>query len=373
MKSKLFLLTVFSISFLQASHESENENIWTGRSDLPEGVAASVRQYNPVLKDKRIGCSVTFLYWRAIQQQMDLNAYRSADDKVDIIEIGTSYKPGFALDICYDLGYDGWMTGVMYTRFWRRSQFGTASPVGRATTGSGTLVGTDGVYRRIVDSALRQQNSRWRVGLDKIDFFLERPFYLGKSLVICPKVGLNASWIKQRRIITTTLLGGLSLAETSTSSSYIVGPFIEWKSCWFLNKNFAWTSNLGGALTYQEWDVDLKAFTDPINPTTDSKPRVLTESNWQVVPYTNASLGFEWNSNDVQETVLWRIAASYQFYHFWSQNLIRKVTVESDATTVAGTTTPRTGTTLLALHLANSSPAGALSYHGFSLMVGACY
>lgn len=380
-RRKMFLL----LAVMSVLHADEAECKWMGHEDLPMGTTPSVKEFCEAERGKQFCFDVAFIYWRVMQQQMDVSVSDTDGTTLRrrVTEIDASYKPGFMLCAGYDIGYDNWVAGISYNRLWRRVGSGKVSPTGGTnTTGtaSGTgapLRSTTGVSRRtnlIVAGAftsadyLTKQSDFWTCGLDKIDFFLMRPFFLGRKLKICPKIGLNATWIKQRRRTDTMSLSGATASETSSSDSYLVGPMAEWCSCWCLQDNFALVTAFGGACLFQNWKVTV----DPLiigSATTPTLPRLSADNGWQVTPYIMASLGIEWNSAMMQEEILWTMRVVYTFRHYWGQNLIRKVMIETAGDALGTVAIPSTD--VPRVNTASSFDAGGLSYHGFTFCVGA--
>ena len=255
--------------------------------------------------------TVSFLYWQAKQQSLDLG-YTSFNDPTTtrgpLHEMDFDFKPGFKVGLGINMSYDNWDLFLEYLRLHGNHR--------RSVTQSDDAVLS--TFWRGAAEAADTIHGHWKCGIDLLDLIMSRPYYLGTKLTFMPFAGLRSGWLDQKFNVTNDQAGTVAITSTE-SDSWLIGPRFGINGSWHLGEGFRIFTNIAASLFYQHFKMNLKYYA--------ADSTVLQYNNrdkdTQLTPNVELAVGLAWGmylaNNDWHIDLL----AGYEFHHFWNQNKMR--------------------------------------------------
>ena len=275
--------------------------------------------------------SFSFLYWLADEEGLDLAMSASLiADEVSVPPVSVAlfqevaYKPGFKIGIGVDTRHDDWLTGLEYT--WVRQSTHISENAPGAPIGVGIWFISNWFIQPNASGqtvSATSVSSKWHLGMDLLDAYLERPFYQGRSLTIAPFAALRAVWIRQSlRIQAADPLAPFPfIVSHNHSNSWGLGPRMGIEGHWLMGYGIRLESDLAASVLYTRY-TSVNHSEDPSSSNTI--PVAAVFSNYGCVrSITEISLGLGWGRYFHNNKAAIDLLASYDFSVFWNQNMMR--------------------------------------------------
>ena len=277
----------------------------------------------------------SFIYWHVSQESMDLSIPSlslsdTLEDPVGLVFQPFDYKPGFKVGIGSELGHDNWIWFAEYTR------------LHQTTTFSGTLASefwflnswfppeTDVTYLPTTLS------SKWKMNFDMVDLDFSRPYYQGTYLTVSPYGGLRGLWITQAFSIATNP-NTVSVVSTDVRSHcWSVGPLAGVCSNWMVGSGFRFEGKASTSLLFTRYTkLAVDEFFSAIATGGVAISANAINRDYDVLrPAMELGLGIGWGT--YLNCGKWYIdlSASYDFLHFWGQNMLRYYVVAVEGVSI---------------------------------------
>jgi hypothetical protein len=196
--------------------------------------------------------SGSFIYWQAMESELDLGVFISSDTNIDhdVIQMDFKYKPGFKVALGTKLGnHDNWLLSAEYT--WLH-----LSDV-KTVTSSDLPAGCNISESWSIETAMEFQytHAKWKLRYDMIDLEMARPYYIGTNIVLKPFGALRGGLIKQYYEISYINYNNISTTYVTdmVDKSWLVGPRIGVDCDWIFFDYFRLITNVAAALFYQQF------------------------------------------------------------------------------------------------------------------------
>ncbi len=286
---------------------------------------------------------LSFLYWHASQQGMDLansaalvlnnqqTAYISAvtSNSTCLIQ-DFDYKPGFQLGFGAD--FYGWSLLGRYT--WIRQTTSTNRTAPAPEPSSGAPIWSTNDWFQQLSSTLQalfaaELSSRWQLALDIADLEFGRPYYQGDHLLVAPFMGLRAAWIRQSlRIIAPApalVFNPLNSVPVSHnhSNSWGIGPRVGLTASCLLPRGWYLDGDLAGSLLFTEYTSVHHHENNAVSTSVPQRISTTLSDYCCLRPELEMGLGFGWGQYFYSRSYHVDFSASYQFAIFWEQNMMR--------------------------------------------------
>ncbi len=295
--------------------------------------------------------TASYIYWEAFEDtlptgfQLDntlpLPAAAAGGVERELLLIDPEYQSGFKVGLGWTApSFDNWQVYAEYTWYHPSSDDDEDNDCGCETN---TLV----VYPNCnpcEDLYVSTLHSKWKLDVDLADLSLQRPFYLGKRLVINPFFGLRGAWIKQKFNVTyddaLTAGGvvetGVDYSTSLHSKSWGVGPRVGMEGSWLLWGGLRIIGNASGSILYTSYTTISMTSDVPSAGLPGAAP-LTTANTWKYhkkydALRANAELdtGLGWGmylgcDNDFHID----LAATYDFHVFWNQNMMEDLQNQS--------------------------------------------
>lgn len=246
-----------------------------------------------------ISISADFTYWTVGKQ---LNAIAFEDTLInnntgvhqDVIIHKPSYHPGFIVGL--GLGFPNFdhfiIRGeyVWYDHTTTRTH--NAGPTSVLVPLTGIVQGPP--FSGAPAPASSRVTSKWRFSLNIAQLTIERPFYLGKRIIVNPGFGLKAFWFNEKQSIDFDLIGGGLGTERSHFKSWAVGPYANANIKGLLIWDLYFTARFGFISPYQRHTKDLFQADFPFTGTDQSDFDFGKRKPYTFEPYLESSLGLGW-------------------------------------------------------------------------------
>ena len=294
--------------------------------------------------------TASYIYWEAFQDTMPtafqldntLPVPTTGGIERELLRANNQYKSGFKVGLGWTApSFDNWQFYAEYTWY---------HPSGSNDDGDdddcGCTVNNFVVYPNCsscTDLYATDLSSKWKVDVDLADISVQRPFYLGKRLVINPFFGLRGAWIKERFNINyggALTAAGAAVATTYNTSthskSWGVGPRVGMEGSWLLWGGLRIIGNASGSILYTSYTKINMTSNVPIGSGSGA-PALATNNTWKYhkkydALRANAELdtGLGWGmylgcDNDFHID----LAATYDFNVFWNQNMVEDLQNQS--------------------------------------------
>ena len=346
METKKVLILSFAILqlFPLAGDENEtalfNQRVSESEREKFHGICTPPAYNLSATPEPTVSTSASFIYWRAVQDGMDiavsqsltLPATFSRNNGSDVLFAKTEYQPGFKVGIGGNVPLDGWTLWSEYT--WLHSRTVTAKTASPLEAFPNTV----GVWNNDWFPNTNNVHSlstyfRWAYKIDLADLVLSRPYYMGTKVVLKPFAGLRGAWIAQKvrsteeRIIYSTGISNVSGSSRVTSHCWGVGPRVGVDGNWFLGRGAHFIGNANASLLYTRY-TKITCAVDNVDfvstPTATTYGVQFSEAGYNTVrPNAGLGLGLGWSG--YLDSYFLDLSATYDFNVFWSQNMIRNL------------------------------------------------
>jgi hypothetical protein len=295
---------------------------------LPPGYSKSARI--EVKRNHNFYIHPSFIYWQAIQEDMDLavsaqniTATPTAPIREKVIPFEFQYEPGFKIAAGMNYDLDGWDSFLEYTWY--------HTPIQRVNANASP----GETFFAIISSSdlttlYTQVERTWKLKMDFLDGMLSRTYLVGRNLVFKAVFGLRGAWIRQ---FDTSFFGGHVPTypdfKTATTFDYKnktinwgIGPKLGIKTEWMFGRGMQMFGYGSMDILYTRFNQLLKAFS-----TGDTDSWYYTSEQINLLrPHLELEGGFSYNTYLSKDEWHWNLSASYGFQIFWSQKMY---TVES--------------------------------------------
>ena len=261
----------------------------------------------------------SFIYFQPTQDNMEVgfeatSSFADADTGIvgSIVNMGSTYKPGFKVGLGMNFDYDNWDAYAEYTRL-------HCTESGTATAPPGGFILSYELGDAVDFSSISRS---WRLNLDLLDFQMARAAYVGTKLTVRSHFGGRAAWLTQRRS-TTTVATEVTTTGHEKFSSWGLGLRAGMESNWNLGCGFRFFGNGAADILYTQYQGSLN-FPKP----THSSETLLSATQGSlnaVRPHAELEFGFGWGSYFDNNNWHVDFMAGYGFQVFWNQNMFRGV------------------------------------------------
>lgn len=273
-----------------------------------------------------------FIYWQPRQDNMaiaiDLPNAAGVNAAVDfnqtVIYEKFSWKPGFKVGVGMNFGHDNWGGLVEYT--WFHNTHSTSSFASNPAGGGVLLMQWLSPTQSTDPGVPISFSSKWKLGMDLLDFLLQRTHYVGTKLSARVFFGGRATWIDQKFNMTTTLdqaneIGITSFNVRRLSDSWALGPRFGMDLNWMLGWGFSLFSKMAGDISYTKY-TKIRFNQDELN----NAGQPGSSGSWKVAqlrPHAEAGFGLGWESYFWDNGFHIQFIATYDFNVWWNQNMMR--------------------------------------------------
>jgi len=276
-----------------------------------------------------------FIYWQPRQDNMAIatgipqaaNAAISRDYDSDVIYQKFSWKPGFKVGLGMNFGHDNWGGLVEYTWFHNTHKTSSSAP-DFANGGSLFLqwVSIPQFTQPFFNGTPSGFDSKWRLGMDLLDFLLFRTYYVGTNLSFKTAFGGRVTWIDQKFNLTTLLAAPNPIGITSfntryKSDSWALGPRVSLEMNWMLGYGFSLVSNVAGDISYTRYKKVSFRNDELLNVGAPG-----SSAQWKVSqlrPHAETGFGLGWGSYFWDNGFHIQFSATYDFQVWWNQNMLK--------------------------------------------------
>jgi len=312
------------------------------QGDRPLGNKAA--HYNPTAQvhldqDHAVFATVSYLYWNAEQDGMDLATTGSnviSNGNPTVVKTGVKGKT-ITQDFPYNSGYkvglgynfentDEWTLRADLTGLYQTNHTSHSAPT--STTGVGVLALTNWFYQASAvnqNPACTHLSSRWHLGLNWFDLSVSRAFYQGSKFTVSPFGGIRNSWISQSVKINIDDTVNFPDAPDSHShnklSSWGIGPRVGIDGRFLLGAGWRLQGNVGASLLFTKYGT----LSHSEAPLLDGGSTVSYNMN----NYTclrsmfETNLGLGWGTYLSHNRYHLDLSATYDFNYMWNQNMLR--------------------------------------------------
>lgn len=284
----------------------------------------------------------SFIYYHADEEGLDLATSAAlVDQGTNYAVVSTAnsqtlfssfgYKPGFKVGA--GVSFSSWTLAGEYT--WIRQTTNTY-----ATAPSANISGATNVW--LINNWFEQLSpvgqpicstylqSKWHLSMNLADLMLSRTCYQSRHFLITPSFGLMGASISQKLnidiLVPSQVVDGQvgPIYSNNSSKSWGIGPKAELQASLLLGKGFRLETDLSVALLFTKYPQvehkELVASEDAAYSTLYSQFKNYCCTR----PIAEMGLGTGWGSYFYGEKYHIDISASYDFFVFWEQNMIRK-------------------------------------------------
>jgi hypothetical protein len=248
-----------------------------------------------------------------------------------------SYQSGFQVGMGFAMkGMDDWNFQAEYTWYKNHSSQNTELQNGSFLAFSKDIYTADD--RLDVGVLLaRSVFSKVALDFDSLDTLLERPFYLGKKLIVNVGCGLKALWIHQQLSASGSGLSFLSPASTAPEpiglagefqsttqqKSWALGPKFQFNTSWLMGYGLKLLGNAAASVLYTRYTTWQTTLSGPISTSsTASVTNSVSDPFNTLRAVTETSLGLGWGSYFCNDHFHIDFSASYDFNVYWNQNMV---------------------------------------------------
>lgn len=285
----------------------------------------------------------TFIYWQPIQENMELAVSTNLSSATpliptngttnqgSVVNLSTSYEPGFKVGLGMNYDYDSWDTYAEYTWFHNTNSSSVA------VTTPGALFPMRNHPRILVEESpvFTDISGSWGLKMDFADLSLARAYWVGTRLSFRPFVGARGAWIRQKQTVTGTTATQTDVVSNH-STSWGVGARAGLETNWMMGCGFRFFGNGSADLLFTRYSLRNKEYFSTTSTELLEDVLSTTQSKVNAIrPHMDLELGFAWGSYFDNNNWHFDLSAGYGFQVFWNQNMFRNFTdnaVQSVAT-----------------------------------------
>ncbi len=302
-----------------------------------------------------IDCFLTgsYLYWQAKEKGLELGEHLQAQNSIyknKVIPLHFNYHSAFKVGLGFYSKHDNWSLSSQYTRYYsKNSAHKTVDNfVSEETSPNVNQLRSPWFHQpnpgsSLVNYALREAKSRWKLHLNLIDLELARPYFVGKKLTFRPFIGAKGGLINQRYLFQGILsrndpnLENIDIPVFGRffSNSWLVGPRMGIDTNWLLGCNFRLIGNGAINLFYQRFKTNLKnGVAAENNPLSLEVEYLISEKTSYFNSSFESMVGFGWGKYSRMNKWHFDFSAGYEIQLFLNQNMIRSLVDSSSSTLV---------------------------------------
>ena len=264
----------------------------------------------------------SFIYFQPTQDNMEVGFEATTAGSAtlpvagSVVNMGSSYKPGFKVGLGMNFDYDNWDAFAEYTRLHCTESASATAPTGGALYSYTHPPGDAGST-----TSFSSLSDSWRLNMDLLDFQMARASYVGTKLTVRSHFGARAAWITQRRSTEGTELTATT-TEHEKVTSWGLGLRAGMQSDWNLGCGFRFFGNGAADLLFTQYQWSATSY-DPVNSEIADLSASQSDLN-TVRPHADLEFGFGWGSYFDNNNWHVDFAAGYGFQVFWDQNMFRR-------------------------------------------------
>ena len=304
--SAVAMLAVSASAFADAPNSTSQPT--SANTSKPANACAKIN------KSWDVNANVSYLYWYANQDGMDVATTSNAIDQEVISQKG-QYNSAFQVGLGVELGTgkqankdnEGWAINSEYTRYHHshKQEFGVNANGATYTDTWGNEI-----------TKAKTLSTNWKLHLDQLDLVIGRPICKSNSISVFPTVGLRALWIKQNQTIAATGLPPSSIVDfkAASSDSWALGAVGNVNTRVAIWNGLRIDGVVGSSLLYTNY-----------KKITASKNGVETAVNKNISalrPTLDVGLGLGYGQFFSDNKYYVDLSARYDFNLFWSQNVM---------------------------------------------------
>lgn len=328
-----FLITVSSMTGEENESDEGQLNITKDQNSVLQPGYNAPTYFNSSNRFN-IYAAGSFIYWQPTQENMELGIVSDKTGDLDlvdgdIVDLNFKYKPGFKVGLGMTLDYDNWDTYLQYT--WLRGSHHASASVDPTNA----FITIWPAWQMVPGSNQPQYvtgEETWKLGLDFIDWDLERHYYVGTNLTFRPFFGVRAAWIRQNvrvdyiNITANRIALWPSTSIFQNSNSRGLGPRAGVNTNWMLGRGVRIYGNGELDILCTEY-TKLRAHQES-SETTASHYTVRQNDAFRLKTHLEMVLGFGWGCDFGKSNRRIDLSADYGFQVFFNQNMFRNF--ESD-------------------------------------------
>ncbi len=274
-----------------------------------------------IAPDGHVFITGEWLYWRTREGGVEYAVERSAAAPgvfTDAVpkKINFGWQSGFRVGLGVHLPYDGWDLYVNYTDFRpndsshaRGSVFPLLAYQGQFPIGNVT-----------------EAHGHWKIDFQTLDVEIGRMYYIGKSLILRPNIGVRGAWIDQHSHF--DYKGG----DIPAGLEYVIHDKNDFKgagiraginSTWYFGAGLSFSGDLFASLVPGHFDLSQTQKQRGIEV-------INVDSNFnQLSPNAQMFLGLSWDRNFCRDRCHFGLTLGFESQYWWRQNLIEHFTDSS--------------------------------------------
>ncbi len=260
-----------------------------------------------------------WIYWRTRQGGMAFAVERASSTPgvfTDGAEkkLNLEWQSGFRVGLGFHLPYDGWDIYVNYTDFRPEdsaSASGSIFPL--------LLYQGQGVIANVAEA-----HAHWDIDFETLDVEIGRAYYIGKSLVLRPNIGMRGAWIDQDADFHYRggdIPAGRQAVVKSRSDFKGAGIRAGINSNWVLGAGFSFNGDLFGSLVIGHFFLSQRQMQPSGVEAIELKANLK-----QLTPNAQMFLGLSWDHNFYHERCHFGLTVGLESQYWWRQNQIAKFT-----------------------------------------------
>jgi|GEM_PF-3073965 len=282
--------------------------------------------------------SASYLYWSANMQSFTLGTMgdnlNNFPGSATVIDFDNTYNSTFQVTGGMQLFCDVWQTFIDYTRYHQTFVKNESVPEDSTQRIFPFWVTPD--QTDVVNSV----NGTWKLGLDLIDWYLSRQYYVGQFLVVKPFVGIRGMILDNSLRATYEVQNSIdSLISSNSTKSWGIGPRIGSDTWWTFCGNLRVYARASAGLVFQNFyritknNVELTTFgSSSIDLSVLKYSEKLNELCYDV----QFSLGVGYEDYVSYDRWHYDITIGYDFNRILDQNVFRRFQTVTDNTILYG-------------------------------------
>jgi len=273
--------------------------------------------------------SASFLYWQAMQDNMELGVVGDTTDSLNsidgsFVDLDTDFKPGFKVAAAVNYMPDNWDFAVEYTRYH------STNHASKSLDSSNFLKALYPAWEMPSSSNPRyfSGSESWKLHLNYVDAEMGRSYYAGQKLIYRPFIAARAPWISQKlsatykQAVTDT---AKNTTVTQSSRSWGIGPRAGIELDWRLGQAYKLYGTAGADIVYTQYTHYRYHQESTISGAVSSRSRFIYRQNNinTLRAHVDLALGLGWDRYFANDRSHVRLNADYGFQVFFNQNMFR--------------------------------------------------
>ncbi|MCH9621892.1 MAG: hypothetical protein S4CHLAM20_13230 [Chlamydiia bacterium] len=233
--------------------------------------------------------NAAYTLWKPYQAEMILlNTNVTSNAKpASWIRPYTQLQSGFKVGAGVNTTHDGWKAQVEYTWFYNHPNMRSASLSEYITYYT--------IWSNTIDRQASAISSQFTNYFNRIDLTLDRTFYIGNYVSLCPWIGLLGAWEEQKfTIFTTPVVTPENIERTyQTMNWWALGPYGGFDSSYYCFDEWAIFFCGGGSINLAtHYTSKYETRDNASNPViTNTKTKIT-----RIEPMLETSIGIRWDT-----------------------------------------------------------------------------